>query len=154
MIRFFIVLWFSFYFFTICSTVVLSDGFGRVVVPSSVINIGEVLHESKLKELVLSNSNLRGDYARSTKDVVGFVTRRTLLPDRVIPMSALQPLYVITRGSKVRIVFSQKNMTISTSGIALSDASIGSTLSVKNIDTGVIVSGQVMNDSTVSVTLK
>lgn len=154
MARCFIGLWVSFYFLTIGCTAVLADSFGRAVVPSSVINVGEILNESKLKELDVTNSNLRGDYARSIKDVVGFVTRRILLPDRIIPMSALHRPYLITRGSKVRVVFAQKNMTISTAGIALSDASVGDVISVKNSDTGVIVSGNVMNDSTVSVTSK
>ncbi|MBY7649195.1 MAG: flagella basal body P-ring formation protein FlgA [Candidatus Liberibacter europaeus] len=144
----------SFYFFILEFNCIFANSLGRAVVPSVVINVGEVLNESKLKELDVTNPHIIGGYARSIKDVIGLVTRRLLLPDRVIPLSVLHRPYIITIGSKVRIIFTQGNMTISAAGIALSDASAGDIISVKNSDTGVIISGNVMSDGTVSVTTK
>lgn len=115
---------------------------------------GEVLSELKLKELDVTNSNLRGNYARYIKDVKGLVMRRTLLPDRIILLSALHRPYVISRGDKVRIILNQGNMTISAAGVALSDASVGDAISVKNIDTGVIVSGSALDAGTVRIIIK
>lgn len=143
-----------FLFYVFCLNAVLANGLGRAVVPSVVINAGEVLSELKLKELDVTNSNLRGNYARYIKDVKGLVTRRTLLPDRIILLSALHRPYVISRGDKVRIILNQGNMTISAAGVALSDASVGDAISVKNIDTGVIVSGSALDAGTVRIIIK
>ncbi|ACT56850.1 flagellar basal body P-ring formation chaperone FlgA [Candidatus Liberibacter asiaticus] len=146
------LLFFSLYVLSLDS--LFASVIGHAVVPSVVINAGEVLNESRLKEMQVTNSNIRGNYAHSIKDVVGLVTRRVLLPDHVIPLSVLHRPYVISRGAKVRIILTQGNMTISTAGIALSDASIGDVIAVKNIDTGVMVSGSVVDTGTVRVVVK
>ncbi|MEG8098969.1 flagellar basal body P-ring formation chaperone FlgA [Candidatus Liberibacter brunswickensis] len=140
--------------YMLCFNSVLSKEINQTVVPSVVINAGEVLKESLLKEVEVLNSNIRGNYANYIKDIVGFVTKRTLFPDHVIPLSALHRPYIISRGAKVRIIFTKGNMTISTFGIALSDASSGDVLSVKNIDTGVIVSGSAEDSNTVRIVVK
>ncbi|WP_259345069.1 flagellar basal body P-ring formation chaperone FlgA [Candidatus Liberibacter sp.] len=133
---------------------IFAESFGRAVVPSAIIYAGETLNDARLKEYDVTNSKLRGNYARSTKDVVGLVTQRTLLPGQVIPISALRLPYVITNGSKIRIIFEQGNMIISSSGIALADARVGDVILVKNIDTSVIISGSAMSDGTIRVSIK
>ncbi|MBL0848616.1 MAG: flagellar basal body P-ring formation protein FlgA [Candidatus Liberibacter ctenarytainae] len=145
---------FSCYFYILGFSNILAASLGHAVVPSVVINAGEVLKESYLKVLDVTNSNLQGNYAHSIKDVVGLITRRTLWPGHVIPLSALHRPYIVVRGEKVRIILSQGNMTISASAISLSDASIGDVVSVKNSDTNVVISGTVMSDRTIRVEIK
>ncbi|AKK19979.1 flagellar basal body P-ring formation protein FlgA [Candidatus Liberibacter africanus] len=140
--------------YMLCFNSVFSKEIDRTVVPSVVIAAGEVINDFQLKEVEVTNPNIKGSYARSIKDVVGLVTRRTLLPDHIIPLSVLHRPYVIFRGTKVRLILLKGNMTISTFGIALSDASIGDVVSVRNSDTGVIVSGSAEDSNTVRIVAK
>ncbi|AGA64195.1 Flagellar protein flgA precursor [Liberibacter crescens BT-1] len=128
-----------------------ATGVENAVVPSVVIYPGEILEVSKLKEIKITNSNIKDDYARSIKEVIGLASKRTLLPNLMIPRSALRRSYVIKRGSNIRLVFIQGSMMISASGISLTDASVGDVIRVRNSDTGIIISGTVMIDGTVHV---
>ena len=92
--------------------------------------------------------------AQSIAEVEGMISKRTLLPGRTIPVASLRPPYAINRGANVRLTFSLGNMTISASGTPLADASVGDVIKVRNLDSGVIVTGTVLADGTVQVMAK
>ncbi|MDX0589573.1 flagellar basal body P-ring formation protein FlgA [Sinorhizobium medicae] len=124
------------------------------VIPKQTIYPGETLDASMLEVVDVTNPDLRDGYVRSLDEVDGMVTKRTLLPGRVILASALREQYAVERGSTVRIVFSNGGLTITAAGSPLQDGAIGELIHVRNIDTGVIVSGTVMADSTIHVVAK
>jgi len=129
-------------------------GMGTAVVPTQTIYPGEEITEGRVEEVQITNPNLTGDYARKTKEVVGMVAKRTLLPGRTVPVSALREAFAVTRGKAVRLTFTIGTMTISASGSPLENAAVGDVIRVRNIDSGVTVSGTVMADGTIQVMAK
>lgn len=127
---------------------------GMAVVPTRIIYPGEEISPQALQEVEVTNPNLAGDYARSVDDVNGMITSRTLLPGRTILVSSLRVPYAVKRGSSIRLTFGIGNMTISASGSPLQNGSVGDVIRVRNIDSGLSVSGTVMADGTVQVMAK
>jgi flagella basal body P-ring formation protein FlgA len=127
---------------------------GTAVVPTRTIYPGEEIGAGSVQELDVTNPNLSGEYARESSEVVGMVAKRTLLPGRVIPPSALREAFAVTRGQTVRLTFSIGTMTISAQGTPLENASVGDIIKVRNTDSGVTVSGTVMADKSVKVMAK
>ena len=124
------------------------------VIPKQTIYPGETLEASMLEVVDVTNPDLRDGYVRSIEEIQGKVTKRTLLPGRVILASALRDQYAVERGSTTRLIFSNGGLTITAAGSPLQDAAIGDLIRVRNIDTGVIVSGTVMADGTIHVVAK
>lgn len=135
----------------VLAPVAANAGMGYAVVPTEVIYPGETVTGARVEEVEVTNPNLAGDYAKSIDQVVGRVTKRTLLPGRTISVSALREAYTVTRGSKVRLIFNVGNMTISAAGTPLEDATTGQVIRARNMDSGIIVSGTVLADGTIHV---
>ncbi|OHV83517.1 flagellar basal body P-ring formation chaperone FlgA [Rhizobium sp. LCM 4573] len=127
---------------------------GFAVVPTQTIYPGEVISAARVEEVEVTNPNLTGDYARSTGEVVGMVSKRTLLPGRIVLVSALRAPYAVTRGSAVRLTFAIGNLAISAGGSPLEDGAVGDVIRVRNTDSGITVSGTVMADGTIQVMAK
>jgi flagella basal body P-ring formation protein FlgA len=127
---------------------------GTAVVPTEVIYPGDVISSAQLEELDVTNPNLTGDYAKKINEVVGFVSKRTLLPGRTISMSALRQPFAVTRGANARLVMSVGAMTITAAGTPLDDGSVGDVVRARNMDSGIIVTGTVLQDGTIRVVAK
>lgn len=124
------------------------------VIPTQTIYPGELIDAARLEEVEVTNPALTGDYATSTDQVVGKVTSRTLLAGRVILVSTLRDPYTVERGKAVRIVFTNGPLTITAGGAPLENAAVGDLIRVRNTDSGIIVSGTVMEDGTIHVVAK
>lgn len=127
---------------------------GHAVVPRQIIYPGQEIDAAQLQEVEVTNPKLAGGYASAVDEVAGKVSSRTLLPGRTIQLSALREPYTVKRGSPVRLTFSVGNMLISASGTPLDNAAVGEVIKVRNLDSGVTVSGTVMADGTVQVMAK
>ncbi len=124
------------------------------VIPTQTIYPGELIDAQRLEEVEVTNPALTGDYAVSTNQVAGKVSSRTLLQGRVILVSALREPYAVERGKAVRIVFTNGPLTITAGGAPLENAAVGDLIRVRNTDSGIIVSGTVMDDGTIHVVAK
>jgi len=124
------------------------------VVPTQIIYPGETISSAQVSEVEVTNPNLSGGYAQTKAEVVGMVSKRTLLPGRTIPTSGLREAFAIKRGASVRLTFAIGNMVISAAGTPMVDATVGEVIKVRNIDSGTIVTGTVMADGTVQVMAK
>ncbi|MBP1853119.1 flagellar basal body P-ring formation chaperone FlgA [Rhizobium halophytocola] len=138
------------------AAVLLSAAFGAraegfAVVPTGVIYPGQEIEATQLSEVEITNPNLRGGYATSVGQVVGMISNQTLLPGRTVPIAALRAPYAVKRGSQLRLNFTIGNMVISAAGMPLQDAQIGDLIKVRNLDSGVIVSGTVLPNGSVQV---
>lgn len=138
----------------LCANVAAQAGMGTAVVPERTIYPGEELSADIVREVVVTNPNLRGGYVTTTNDVLGKVTTRTLLPGRTIPAGALRDSWAVERGTTVALVYSGKGLTITASGTPLENAAIGDFIRVRNIESGIIISGTVMADGTIQVAPK
>ncbi|KQV68370.1 flagellar basal body P-ring formation chaperone FlgA [Rhizobium sp. Root1220] len=129
-------------------------GMGSAVVPTTTIYPGETISGAQLQEVEVTNPNLAGDYAKTIRQVEGMISKRTFLPGRTISVSALREPYTVARGSSIRLVFTLGAMTISAAGSPLEDGMTGQLIRVRNMDSGVIVSGTVLADGTIHVAAK
>ena len=129
-------------------------GQGTAVVPQRTIYPGEELLANLVREVVVTNPNLRAGYAEITDDVLGKITTRTLLPGRTIPVGALRDAWAVERGKSVKLVFAGGGLTITAVGTPLQNGSIGDFIPVRNIESGVVISGTVMDDGSVRVAAK
>ncbi|AYG65201.1 MULTISPECIES: flagellar basal body P-ring formation chaperone FlgA [unclassified Rhizobium] len=135
---------------------VSADGsaLGTAVVPTETIYPGDIIGSGQLEEVEVTNPNLSGDYAKRLRDVTGLVSKRTLLPGRTISISALRQPYAVTRGSNVRLVMSMGSMTITAAGTPLDDGAVGDSVRARNMDSGIIVNGTVLQNGTIRVVAK
>ncbi len=121
------------------------------VVPTVVIYPGQFIDTSKLSEVDVTNPNVRSDYVHDISQLEGMVATRTLLPGRVIPSSSFRLPYAVERGKQVRLVYSDGDLTITAPGMPLQNAAVGDLIRVRNIESGITVSGTVAADDTVQV---
>lgn len=128
--------------------------FGFAIVPVTTIFPGETITESRVKTVEVTNPNLAPGYASAVDEVVGRIAKRTLVAGRTIPVATLREPFTVQRGTPIRLVARVGNLTISASGTPLSDAMAGDVIRVRNLDSGVTVSGTVMADGTVEVMKK
>ena len=124
------------------------------VVPKRIIYPGETIDAGQLEEVEVTNPNIVKGYAESVADVSGLVSKRTLLPGRVILTSALREPFAVSRGTTVQLVFDNGSLVLRAAGTPLQDAAVGDLIKVRNKDSGMIVSGTVMYDGTVHVVVK
>lgn len=124
------------------------------VIPTKTIYPGEVIDTGRLEAVEVTNPTLTGDYATAMDQVVGKVTNRTLVQGRVIFVSGLREPYAVERGKAVRLVFNNGGLTITAGGAPLDNAAVGDLIRVRNTDSGVIVSGTVMQDGSIQVVSK
>lgn len=129
-------------------------GMGTAVVPTETIYPGDIISSGQLEEVEVTNPNLTGDYAKRIREVTGLVSKRTLLPGRTISVSALRQPYAVTRGSNVRLVMSMGTMTITAAGTPLDDGAVGDSVRARNMDSGIIVNGTVLENGTIRVVAK
>ena len=92
-----------------------------------------------------------GPFIDSRSLIVGRVARLTLLPGHAIPFSGISNRKLVSNGAEVKLVFSEGDLLIMTTGAALQDGSIGDIVRVRNNDSGVTVSGAVQPDGSVQV---
>jgi flagella basal body P-ring formation protein FlgA len=118
-------------------------------VPTQVIYPGDRITEALLTDSTEASSggmvNVLWDHA----DLVGKVARRTLLPGRPIPSIAVEEPRAVSTGTQVQLIYSQDGISIVTSGQALQNGFIGQSVQVRNLDSGIVISGTVVSDGSV-----
>lgn len=138
----------------VCASPAIGQASEVALVPERTIYPGETITGEMVRAVGITNPNLAAGYASDVAEVDGMVTTRTLLPGRTIPVASLREAWAVERGSPVTLVFSDQGLVITAPGTPLQNASIGEMIRVRNIDSGVIVSGTVMQDGSVRVVRK
>ncbi len=123
----------------------------RAPSPKAVIYPGDTISEDMLTETPLTAPSYSGPVALAADDVVGMMAIRTLLPGVSIPMSAVAPPRLFRAGAPVKMLYIDGGLQITASGAALQDGVVGQTVTVRNDDSGVTVSGRVRSDGSVLV---
>lgn len=126
---------------------------GRVLVPAITIYPGETIKDEWLTERDISSelAARASVLVISREAIVGKVSRRTLLPGSPIPLNAIAEPKVVVNGAKVRIVFEDDVLAITAYGTALQAGSAGDVVSVRNLASGLTISGIVQADGSVRV---
>ena len=122
-------------------------------VPSFTIYPGDVIRDAAISNRDFGQNYQPSRYGVVTDrtSIIGKLARRTLLPGAPIPLNATMEPKVITAGAKIRIVFEEAGLMISTYASALQPGAVGDVVSVRNIESGLTVSGIVQADGSVRV---
>lgn len=122
-------------------------------VPKLTIYPGDTIGEDWLadREFTRDFVAARPALVDSRDAIVGKVARRTLLPGAPVPASAVSERKLVTQGTKVRLVFEEGGLAIVAHGTALQSGSAGAIVRVRNLDSGVTVTGTVQNDGSIRV---
>jgi flagella basal body P-ring formation protein FlgA len=122
-------------------------------VPTITIYPGDSIKDSWLVDREFSPSFVapRGGLIDSRAPIVGKIARRTLLAGAPIPWNAIMEPKTVANGAKVKIVFQEDGLTITTYGAALQAGGVGEIISVRNLDSGLIISGTVQADGSIRV---
>ena len=133
-----------------CATVSLAQE-ALVPTPRAVIYPGDVILDEMLVDVANVARDGSGPFVDSRSLIVGKAARLTLLPGHAIPFSGISNRKLVSNGAEVKLVFSEGDLVIMTTGAALQDGSIGDIVRVRNDDSGVTVSGAVQPDGSVRV---
>jgi flagella basal body P-ring formation protein FlgA len=91
----------------------------------------------------------RGGVIDSHEALVGKVAKRTLLPGLPVAATSVGEPRLVTNGEKVKVVFTEGGLTITTYGAALQAGGAGDVVSVRNLDSGLTISGVVAPDGSI-----
>ena len=119
-------------------------------VPAQVIYPGDRISESMVFDSEPAQNPTPGAIW-DRADLVGKVARRTLLPGRPIPSIAVEEPRAVSTGGQVQLVYRQDGLTIVTTAQALQNGYVGQIVQVRNLDSGLVVSGVVQPDGAVRV---
>ncbi len=123
-----------------------------VLIPNRVIYPGETISIAILKEVTLQPGRHKPDAVATTEEELdGKVAKRTLLPGRYIPASALREAWLVEQGAPVQVYFIAGQLTISATAVTLQSGAAGDLVKVRNPDSGKVFSGTVMADGTIRV---
>ena len=122
-----------------------------VPTPKAVIYPGDVILDEMLVDVANVARDGSGPFVDSRSLIVGKAARLTLLPGHAIPFSGISNRKLVSNGAEVKLVFSEDDLVIMTTGAALQDGSIGDIVRVRNDDSGVTVTGAVQPDGSVQV---
>lgn len=123
-----------------------------VLIPSRVIYPGETIELAALKQVTLMAGRHKPDaVATRAAELQGKVAKRTLLPGRYIPSTAIREAWLVEQGAAVQVFFIAGGLTISATAVTLQPGAAGDLVKVRNVDSGKILSGTVMADGTIRI---
>ncbi len=121
-------------------------------VPSVTIYPGDIIKKDWIVDRDFgSGGPMPGAAIDSQSALVGKIARHTLLPGYPISINAVGEPRLIVDGQKVRVVFEQDGLIIESYASALQAGGAGDIISIRNLDSGVTISGVVQTDGTVRV---
>lgn len=138
-----------------CLAIVMSAGSpargqqDTVLVPVSTIYPGDTLSAAMLREAQVSQAAPESVCCATA--AIGRIARRTLLAGRPIPVDSLEDQRAVRNGATVRLLYTQPGVAITATGQALQAAGVGEAIRVRNVDSGVVLSGVVAPDGVVMV---
>jgi flagellar basal body P-ring formation protein FlgA len=121
-------------------------------VPSVTIYPGDVIKDDWIVDHDFgADGPMPGAAIADRAALVGKVARHTLLPGLPIATNSVGEPRLIVDGQKVRVIFQQDGLEIDTYAAALQAGGTGDVISVRNLESGLTISGVVQSDGTVRV---
>ena len=113
----------------------------------------QVITRSDLKLQQWDIGSLRQGYVKDSSQIIGQQLKSPLALGTVFKSSQLRPLKVVRRGQYITLVAVAGSMEVRMNGTALSDASLGQRIKVKNSSSKRVVEGIVDAPGVVKVQL-
>lgn len=135
-----------------CTIAHADVGSSKLALPIVTIYPGDIIRREQLVEReVPSRQNVYKAYHMSAEAIIGKVAVRVLQVGKAVPLNAVRDPYVFKEGQRVTLVFSEGGLVITAAGQAVQPGTIGQSVNVKNLDSGIVVRGLVQADGTVGV---
>ncbi|WP_022941016.1 flagellar basal body P-ring formation chaperone FlgA [Psychromonas hadalis] len=112
----------------------------QAIIVSRSLSKGQTLNHNNIKLVYKNKSHIRNGSFNTLESLYGTRLKRNLSANKIIKN---RDICFVCKGDKVTIHASKAGLSITTYGIALSDANIGGTVRVKNSTTQRIVVGTV-----------
>ncbi len=128
-----------------------AQAFMSVPAPNRRITSGELLTNDDLSDVTVDAFSLDQEIALSRNAVVGHEARRALSPGRPIRADFLDSPTVIEVNQAVEMLFQAPGLRITVKGRAVDEGGVGDTIRVMNVRSNKIVTGVVVDASTVTV---
>jgi flagella basal body P-ring formation protein FlgA len=112
---------------------------------------GDVIREQMLTDADFPDAVASSVFVSNHSMIVGKVSKRTILPGSPIPINAIGVPRVVSIGAMVRLVYEEDGLQISTYASALQNGAAGDVISVRNMESGVTLSGVVRADGSIHV---
>lgn len=122
------------------------------VVARHIIYPGQMIEQTSIEVVDASNCpNCDAGYIQDAAVVAGKIAIKTLEPGKLIFPGDIRMAPAVIRGEEVTVLYRKGALQISMSGIPLNEAAVGESVSIRNAESGAIVSGVVQADGTVMV---
>lgn len=112
---------------------------------------GDIISDADITMMDIPERQIHKDTAMNAEDLIGKSPKRSISPDRPIRLSEINLPTIVKKGSSVEVQYSAPYMTIRTIGEALEDGSLGSTIRVKNEQSGKAITARVIGTGKVEV---
>lgn len=123
----------------------------RRPVPAVTIYPGDIIREQMLTDSEVPDGLGGGGFATNLSMLVGKAARRTLLPGQPIPASAIMEPRLVKIGAMVRLIYRENGLEIVTYASALQSGAAGDVVAVRNLESGLTISGVVGPDGSIRV---
>jgi flagella basal body P-ring formation protein FlgA len=123
----------------------------QVLVAKRFLRRGTILSDADFQAERRELSTLPGGYETDPQQLIGRRLQRALMVGKVISPRAVKMPPAVRRGEIVTLIAGQNGIEITSSGIALKDASVGERLKVRNESSQRIIEGKVTADRRVEV---
>ena len=121
-----------------------------IPVAAATIYPGETIRDSMLRD-----AEMRDDDAvealPSRAEIIGRLARRTLLAGRPIFPDYVAEPRAVQNGATVQLVYTEPGVVITATGQALQPGQIGEVIRVRNMESGLVVSGAIGRDGSVRI---
>jgi flagellar basal body P-ring formation protein FlgA len=129
-----------------------ADNGRTVFVPRAVIYPGDMITTNNLieRQLLVAPNN-PAVFGEREEDLLGKVARRTLLPNELIPDTAVRTQDLIKQGRTYKLTYDSEFVSIVGVGVPLQSGSAGEIVNVRNPETGLIVKARIKPDQSLAV---
>ena len=117
--------------------------------PISVIYPGDIISGDML--VAMPADSPAAAHSAPLSALLGKRAKRTLIPGRAITPADVENPRAVTNGAQVTLIYHANGLTIVATGQALQNGSLGDVVRVRNIDSGLTVSGDVQGDGSILV---
>ena len=127
--------------------------FKEVLVTTRGIRRGEDFTLDMFELIERDITEEKDGYYTDFAELTDLQAKRPLGFDRILAYRYVEKVPVVHRGDEVQLVVQAGNMQISTLGVALQDGGVGTRIRVRNLDSGKILRGEILDSRTLKVAL-
>jgi flagella basal body P-ring formation protein FlgA len=130
-----------------------ADAVTKLFVPRVPLYPGDVISIDVLvqREFAVTTTTADLSFGSTLDDLVGKVARRTLLPFRPVPASAIKEKDIVKQGRTYKLYYSSSVLTVTGVGVPLQSAAVGEEVNVRNSESGTTIKAMVQADGTLAV---